>query len=152
MQAAVLIIFLGEIFSLVFFLPRHSHLSTGHPITNQSKAAPSVTTVSPIQSPGSVQIKDFIYRHNSQVLVKSSTTLKELSSDNPQQITNWYKDKFKHLNLSTNTAVVTETNSSVSNLLAGSLKEQTITVKINKLPDSQITNIEVEVNNQNAQD
>lgn len=79
--------------------------------TSQNQTAPDLQN---FVYPGSQKINGTIYEH----------------SDNPQTITDWYKNKIRDFGMNAKSFVQTNTNGNVLNKLVGSNGQLTITVEI----------------------
>lgn len=69
---------------------------------------------------------------NSKVVSSTSISLTLESGDNPDTITNWYKDKIKSENMNVTSFVVTKTNDNVLNKLVGANGQKELRVEIKK--------------------
>lgn len=65
------------------------------------------------------------------------------STDNPQTITNWYKEKIKAMGLNANSFVQTNANDNVLNKLVASNGKVKISVEIKKQSNDPVTKISV---------
>lgn len=69
------------------------------------------------------------------------------SSDSPEDITEWYKQKIKSMNLNINTFVSTNSNDQVKNRLSASGNGKTIDVQINRPARSATVELIISVSN-----
>lgn len=69
------------------------------------------------------------------------------SYDNPNQITDWYKDKIKSEGMNTTSFVVTNTNENIENVLAGANKTQEVKINITKKSDEKEVLIRISIKN-----
>lgn len=106
-------------------------------------SAVSSPSVKPKES--SLNLSDFDYP-NSKETLNDGVTLKLESSDNPENITNWYKEKIRSLGMNAKSFVTTKTNDNVLNKLAGSGSSKEIKVEISKKSNESLTTIFVTVN------
>src|SRR3990172_11371851 len=93
---------------------------TPSPTTTSSPSISRETSASPIPTPKStsavVSSQAFQYPNSVQVRSENNSTTYE-SSDDPNLITNWYKDKIKSLNMNAKSFVTTKTNGNILNKL-----------------------------------
>ena len=98
------------------------------------------------QTPGSQSsssnISDFKYPNSTEVN-SSGNTLNLQSSDDPKNITDWYKNKIKDLNMNAKSFITTTTNGNVLNKLVGSNGKKEVRVDIEKSTASNTTNIAI---------
>lgn len=87
-------------------------------------------------------INDLQYPESKQI---SSDTWE--SSDSPQTVTEWYKQKIQSLGMNTTSFVQTSTNGNVLNKLVGSDGKEEIEVQITKSNKAQGVEIKLNVNN-----
>lgn len=99
----------------------------------------STTTPIPQQATG-----DFIYPGSTKISGDSSSITLQ-SSDSPQVITNWYKNKIKSMGLSATSFVTTSTNDNVLNKLVASNGTKEVRVEITKKSDSSIVIISLQL-------
>lgn len=78
-----------------------------------------------------VNMQNYIYP-GAKVTVSTSTSLNLESNDNPDTITNWYKDKIKSESMNVTSFVVTKTNGNVLNKLVGAKEGMELRVEIKK--------------------
>jgi len=82
---------------------------------------------------------DYIYPGSKIISILENSFVLE-SSDNADEITDWYKEKIKKKGLNVTTFVVTKTNNNVLNKLVGANKDERISVEIEqKTSDSKVT-------------
>lgn len=89
------------------------------------------TEVPKAQEASAGDLTGYVYP-NAQTLSSSAEKLELKSTDNPDIITQWYKDKLKQNDFSINTSVKTTTNGVVSNKLSASNGQTTYEVSISK--------------------
>jgi|SRR3989344_7671342 len=94
------------------------------------------------KSNGSLNLDDFKYGGAS-VTSQSNHSLELSSSDDPDKITDWYKEKIRSLGLSSKSFVTTKSNDNVENKLVGSNGDLEIAVEIKKAAGSSIAVIKV---------
>lgn len=135
---------------------------THTPTVQENTAQQPTGTPSPTStnSPSSLSLSlDVFLYPNSKLTKKEGNTLTLESSDSPQRITDWYKEKIKSLGMSAKSFVQTSTNGNVLNKLAGSdgtvevnaeIKKQnnesqaTITVSV-QLEDSSSSSVKIKI-------
>jgi hypothetical protein len=164
---AVLIVIVGAIYS-------HQHLQPStqkiEPVENQlkepgisadqkeseEKPTPTQTpTPTPIQSPvptpkqpalpNQTQIPSKLQYPNANKISTEANTSIYQSQDDPDTITDWYKEKIESLGMSAKSFVKTKTNDNVLNKLVGADGEYEIRVEITKSADSPTTEIKVTI-------
>ncbi|KKU92476.1 MAG: hypothetical protein UY21_C0001G0099 [Microgenomates group bacterium GW2011_GWA1_48_10] len=87
------------------------------------------------------------FRYPGSTVVNSSPTSLSLeSSDNPDSITNWYKDKLKSLGYNANSFVTTKSNDKIVNKLVSADGNTEIRVEITRNPGDSITKTTVTKN------
>ena len=67
------------------------------------------------------------------------------SQDDPDAITDWYKEKIKELGMSAKSLVTTKTNGNVLNKLVGANGKREIRVEITKPADQPTTEIKLTI-------
>ncbi|MCL5019189.1 MAG: hypothetical protein M1426_01760 [Patescibacteria group bacterium] len=87
-------------------------------------------TPSPSTRPLSQYNSEDFYYPNSQKIAGDGLAL--ISLDNPQVITNWYKNKINSLRFVTTSFIQTNTNGNVLNSLVGAKGEEEVRVEISK--------------------
>ena len=90
-------------------------------------------------------INDYKYP-NSSMNELSGNKLSLQSSDDPNTITNWYKDKLKSLNMNANSFVTTSSNGVVLNKLVSANGETKVSITISKKNDQPSVGIAVSIN------
>lgn len=83
---------------------------------------------------------------NSRNIVNDQNEQTFISFDDPQVVTNWYKEKIKEMGLSAKSFVQTKTNGDVLNKLTGSGNGQKVEVEITKDSNQQEVKIKLHVN------
>lgn len=116
-------------------LPQPTRTEIPTPIPTKKPSASSDTNQSPteIQYPNAVQIR-----------TEGNTTVYE-SQDDPDAITDWYKEKIKELGMSATSFVTTKTNGNVLNELVGANGKREIRVEITKSADQSTTEIKLTI-------
>ena len=106
---------------------------TPTPASNAADATPTpVKTEDNINSPQvSTEITSFIYPNSVNIRQNKDTSSME-SSDQPQIITDWYKEKIKSMGMKATAFTQTTTNGNVLNKLAGANNSFAIVVEIRK--------------------
>lgn len=93
---------------------------------------PLVPAFSPTSTaPASNNLADYIYP-GAAVLSSSGQSLSLTSSDNPDQVTNWYKEKIKNMGFSSKAFAETRANDKVLNKLTGDNGQLSIAIEIAK--------------------
>ena len=88
-------------------------------------------TILPTSASGSTNINNFIYP-NSQRISPGGNSIVLQSSDDPQAVTNWYKEKITGLGMNAKSFVQTNTNGNILNKLAGANKSINVSIEISK--------------------
>ncbi len=113
-------------------------------------ATPTPTIISkenatPTKAPQITNTTEFIYPNASDI-ARGNSKISFKSSDNPESITNWYKNEINSRGYSVTSFVTTKTNGNVENKLAGASGEDKLQVKIEKSAESTLTTVVVELN------
>lgn len=87
-------------------------------------------------------INIYIYPNAKQKSSSNNVLILE-STDEPRQITEWYKKQITKNGMKTKTFIQTKTNDNVLNKLVGTNNTQSITVKITQKNNSSTTKIEI---------
>ncbi|MCL4418615.1 hypothetical protein M1146_00770 [Patescibacteria group bacterium] len=106
------------------------------PPTNQPKLtlAPTVTSTlvpSSVPSPTKSNIDSFIYPGSIKVNGGENSLVLQ-SNDDPQAITNWYKEKITNISMNAKSFVQTNTNGNVINKLVGAKPGFKVGVEVSK--------------------
>jgi hypothetical protein len=80
---------------------------------------------------------------NGKTISSSSSEIKMESSDSPEKITDWYKEKIKSLGMNTQSFVSTNTNNNVLNSLAAAGQGINIKIEIKRDAGSSFTSINI---------
>lgn len=114
---------------------------------------PSIQPTAPIptrpaeQSQGSWgNLSAFIYP-GAKILTQTQTSVNLESFEDPEKITNWYKDKIVSLGMNVKSFVTTKTNDKVLNKLAGADGKREINVEISKDSGTSLVKISVSLKN-----
>ena len=101
-----------------------------------TNAPTQIPSTSPTPSAGvpSATLTQFTYP-NAAIGSQSDGSMTLTSTDDPQAITDWYKNKIKELGMSTRSFVQTKTNGNVHNVLAAAKNDDEIKVTITKKAD-----------------
>ena len=83
---------------------------------------------------------------NSSVKEENSSKLLLESSDDPNTITNWYKEKLRSLNMNVNSFVTTKSNGTVLNKLVSANGEVKVSIEISKTNNQSSVEIIVSIN------
>ena len=120
------------------------------PYEEKQPSADSSPTVKPTQpspkqesSPTS-SISDYFYPGSSIKSQSQSSAILE-SSDNPDKITEWYKDKINSKKMNAVSFVTTSANDSVINQLEAASEDASVSVEIKKEPGSATSVISVSI-------
>jgi hypothetical protein len=87
------------------------------------------------ESNNRVDLKEYIYP-GSEVLSEGESNLELTTSDSPQSVTDWYKNRINNFGMNVTSFVTTSVNGRVLNKLVGSSGKVEVRVEINKTPDS----------------
>lgn len=99
------------------------------PQPSPTTSTPTVNNSAPIQYPGSIRVDNNVYT----------------STDDPDTITGWYKERIKAMNMNVKNFVSTKTNGNVLNKLEGVSGKSSIKVEITKSSDNSIVKIVIEI-------
>ena len=113
--------------------------NTPIPTTTPIKSSPTLSQA-PANSTPLESINNFIYPNSSNITGDENLLSME-SLDQPQIITDWYKEKIKAMGMKATTFVQTTTNGNVLNKLAGANNSFGIVVEIKKGKDDTKTSI-----------
>ena len=80
---------------------------------------------------------------NSQIVTSTANSLNTTSTDNPDTITSWYKEKIRSEGLNVKSFVTTKTNGNFLSKLVGASSEKEIRINIEKPTDEIKAHIEV---------
>lgn len=105
---------------------------------------PTKTPTPTSKSLVNTSLSSFVYP-NSVVLESSSNSLELTSQDDPDKITNWYKDKIKATGISVTSFVTTKTNNNVLNKLVGADGKLEVRVEIEKNANEERAHIFVDL-------
>jgi len=83
---------------------------------------------------------------NSETSRSNSAETKYQTGDDPEEVTNWYKNKIKEQNLNVRSFVQTTVNNKTENLLVGANGNQEIRIEITRDVDENLTTIVVKAN------
>jgi hypothetical protein len=110
--------------------PSPSPAATASPTKTPTPADPSpaVSNNSTVQYPNSVRIDNNVFT----------------STDDPDIITNWYKEKIQNMNMNVRNFVSTKTNGNVLNKLEGADGQSEIKIEITKPSDSSTVKIVIQ--------
>lgn len=112
-------------------------------VTNTVTPVPThEPTNAPTQSAVNASIDFYVYP-GSTIINTSSSSLTLQSSDPPDAVTNWYKEKIKAEGMNAKSFVQTSTNGTVHNELVAAGNGKKILVSIKKNPDQSMVRIDV---------
>lgn len=97
-------------------------------------------TPSPLQSTS--QLQDYIYPSARQVSVSENVLTLE-SADDPDKITDWYRQKIGASTMNLRTFVKTKTNDTVMNILVGAKDNRTVRIEIARKSEQAIVSIKI---------
>ena len=125
-------------------------------LTPASNSADAIPTSAPSQSPTLIpststpvpsaqkNISAFVYP-GSIILNQSEDKMTLQSTDDPQAITNWYKEKLISLNMKAKSFVTTNTNGNILNKLVGAGNGLKVKIQIEKDNTSSTTAINISI-------
>lgn len=114
--------------SVIAFQARQSnHFSTA-PVLNTS---PSPTKILSNPTVTGEKFTDFYYPDSQQSTPNKNSVILE-NSDNPKDITDWYKNKIKSLGFKTTSVIETNTNGNILNTLVAVNNSQQVDIEISK--------------------
>src|SRR4030066_576550 len=122
--------------------PSSSEEVTALPTPTIQIVVPTSTPIPIVTSQAS--ISDYHYP-NSQLVSSSENSLMLSSSEDPETITNWYKEKIKSEGMNVKTFVSTKTNNNVLNKLVGSNGKKEVSVEIKKPVGESVTSITINI-------
>ena len=142
----------GQVLSNQSQLPTETNESSNIQVIPEPSLTTSPTTI-PTPTPAIAEqnlsnsdstISQFKYPGTKE-LSKTDNTLILESSDNPETITNWYKEKIRSENMNTKSFVTTKANDKVLNKLSAVGNGKNISIEISKEADQQVVRIEVNI-------
>jgi len=117
-------------------------------VTQTPRPTEKTEVVVPTQEPTALPVVDNSYVYpNSFNYSKNGNRISLQTSDNPQVVTDWYKDKISSLGFSTQSFVQTNANNNILNKLVAANGEKEIRVEISKDSGNQITEIRLFLQN-----
>lgn len=119
-------------------------------LSNQTPEATPTNVPTPKQNEvpqanNTTNLNDYIYPKAVEK-EKGQNSIKLISSDSPDTITDWYKEKIKEKGMNVTSFVVTKTNDNVLNKLAGASSQAKVEVEISRPSGTSQTQISVLVN------
>lgn len=117
--------------------PPEEEVVLGESLATSTPTIPPAPTQSSPTNPG-----DFLYP-GATIGSQSDSSMTLTSTDDPQTITDWYKNKIKELGMSTRSFVQTKTNDNVHNVLAAAKKSDEVKVTITKNAGESLVSIVV---------
>lgn len=118
----------------------------------QEKTITSMPSFAPTQTPSVTKSSDintaldnFIYP-GSEMVSSNDSSLQLRSSSDVDNITDWYKEKIRSLNMNVKSFVTTKTNDNVLNKLVGANGNSEISVEVKKEPKNNYSEISVSYN------
>lgn len=121
--------------------PMISAISTlkTQPIIQQPEKQPTF-----LQSTNPANLSEFIYPGSEKIL-SSKNSVELQSTDNTENITNWYKSKIKNSGMNTTSFATANANDNIQNELVGANGEKEVSIKISKLASQPKVKIKVVV-------
>lgn len=111
--------------------------------TNPLTPTPKITTQPPLASIPEDTDNSLQYPNSLKIETRGNFSIYE-STDPPDQITNWYKEKIKSMNMNAKSFVSTNTNGNILNKLVGVSGNNEIRVEISKNKNSSLVKIKIE--------
>lgn len=113
--------------------------------TSQTKATPKPTIMAQTNTNNSTNNNDLNqFRYpNGKIISSGNTQITIESTDTPNQITDWYKQKIQGLGMNTQSFVSTNTNNNVLNSLAAAGNGINIKIEIRKDAGDSVTTIKI---------
>lgn len=99
----------------------------------------------PMLPPVKTNINSFIYPNSVKINIDASSVILQ-SSDDPQVITNWYKEKITNMGMNTKSFVQTNTNGNVLNKLVAANSDFKVSVTVSKKNNQSSVEIAVSIN------
>lgn len=153
---------IGIIFVVVALLVFSRNLRSIHPsvastptptITQVPTLSPITPTLTPIPQPTAqptplspAKTQSWFYP-GAQIQSQSGSTSIYQTTDDPNQVADWYKSQINSQHLNTKSFITTNSNGNVVNSLVGAAGNSQVTVKINKLNNENVTKITVTLTN-----
>jgi hypothetical protein len=109
--------------------------NTSDPKIDPTDASPSASPI----------MDDWQYSSSTKAGSEGETTVYQ-SNDDPDMITNWYKDRITNLNMSVKNFITTKNNEQVLNKLETAQNNQKVSIEISKNPGNSQTKIKVLIN------
>lgn len=147
MQAVVLIALIISIVVISKSSTAKKKEISNNPIPKVSNTPVLTLTPSPSKiynliTPTVQSYSDLQYPNSRQAGSNDASLIFE-SSDDPDLITNWYKEKIRNLGMNSKSFVQTKTNGNVLNKLVGARGDKEVRVEIVKKNDESVTKITV---------
>lgn len=153
MQAVVLIALIISIVVISKSSTAKKKEISNNPISKVSNTPVLALTLTPSPSPSPSKIynlttptvqsySDLQYPNSRQTGSNDASLIFE-STDDPDLITNWYKEKIRDLGMNSKSFVQTKTNGNVLNKLVGARGDKEVRVEIVKKNDESVTKITV---------
>ncbi|KKR81155.1 MAG: hypothetical protein UU73_C0003G0277 [Candidatus Daviesbacteria bacterium GW2011_GWA1_41_61] len=142
MSPQILIVLI--LFTLIVISAAYLNQTAG--FRKELSPSPVSPTVTPNNQGGSDSNISGLKYPNSRNIINDQNQQAFISFDDPQVITDWYKEKIKALGMNTTSFVQTKTNGDVLNKLVGSRGQQKVEVEIIKNNREQEVKIKLNVN------
>lgn len=107
--------------------PPPTPIPTLTPTIKKRQSSPTPTT----KDKDTTTLDNFMYPQSKRISALATRLTLE-STDDPQIITDWYKDKIKNLGMNTTAFVQTSTNGNILNKLTGASREVKVEIEIKK--------------------
>ncbi len=111
---------------------------------NKNVQMPTTTPIPTQTANNNTDISSFIYL-NSTTISSGNKNLILQSFDDPQVITNWYKDRITNIGMSAKSFITTNTNGDILNKLAGANGSMQVEVTISKKSSESRVKIKIEI-------
>jgi len=126
-------------------VPTVSPTLTPFPTLIQTAMPTVLPTSISVPKTSNANIDSFIYPNSSRVSIEENSVVLQ-SSDDPQAITNWYKEKITGLGMNAKSFVQTNTNGNVLNKLIAANSDLKVSMTISKKKNQSSTEIIVNIN------
>lgn len=126
-------------------IPTVSPVLTSSPTLIPTVIPTVLPTSIPTPPPVKTNINSFIYPNSVKISIDASSVILQ-SSDNPQIITNWYKEKITSMGMNAKSFVQTNTNGNVLNKLVAANSDLKVSVTISRKNNQSSAEITVSIN------
>jgi hypothetical protein len=111
------------------------------PMRDKEGSTPT-TIPEPTVSSGSINLSDFQYP-GARIVASTDKSLSLESTDDPDKVSDWYKEKLKQKNYNAKSIVETSTNGMILNKFQASGSPGTVTIEITKDANSSTTSVKI---------